>query len=535
MNLQNAITAFRNCISDEFVETDDNALAQYAMGMYTGTQKILAIIKPANTEEVKQCVQIANEYNIPLYPVSKGCNWGYGSKVPVTDNNIVIDLRRLDKITDFNEEFGYVTVEPGVSLGQLYQFLRDKKSQLLISTTGGSVASSLIGNTMERGIATGPYAERLAHVCGFEVVLPDGKIIQTGFRRFGEDVSGKVFKWGVGPYVDGLFTQSNLGIVTSMTMWLMAIPEYFHIVYYEAGDAEKYYKLVDELHDMSSSGLVRPTLTMFNNFRVLSTLRQYPWDNLAELDKLSSWDKINKVLEYTNANMGIKLWTGEICVRGVSKEHATVQSNAIKERITEFADNVYVFEISKSEMLDILEGRKNLPVESPQDVVKGYLIGKYLGMPVDTPINQCYWRKKTPIPAPMDPDRDKCGMIWICPIVPFNGSYTKKAISLIEEITVKYSYEPAISMQCMSERSIHIIASIAWDREVPGEDENAIRYYNEMHDVLHKEGFYFYRETTYSMVNRQGTLTDYDTFLINIKKAIDPKNILAPGRYIKNI
>lgn len=526
-----AISAFLDLLTEKNVLTDNATLNAYGKGMYTSNQKILAVLKPANISEVQQCVKIANQYKIPLYPVSNGRNWGYGSKVPVTDNNMVIDLSRMNNITDYNEEFGYVTVEPGVSLGQLYKFLREKKSRLLMSTTGGSIGSSLIGNTVERGIATGPNAERAAHVCGFEVVLPEGVTINTGFRRFGNNITSKVFKWGVGPYVDGIFTQSNLGIVTSLTMWLIPMPEYFHIVYYQASDANKYYTLVDKLHDMSATGLVRPTLTMFNNFRVLTTLKQYPWQHEKEIEKLSGKAQVDKVLEYTNEGGHVKLWTGEVCVRGANKEHASIQSQIIKDAISPFADDVVIFEMAKDDMLKILDGETKLSYNTPQDVIKSYLIGKYLGIPTDTPINQSYWRKKEPIPQSMDPDRDNCGMIWICPIVPFNGSHSKKVIDIIESITVKYGFEPAITMQCMSERSIHIIASLAWDREIDGEDEKALTCYTELHHELHKEGYYFYRETTYTMGKVQ-TEDAYNTFLSALKKSLDPNNILAPGRYI---
>jgi 4-cresol dehydrogenase (hydroxylating) len=134
----------------------------------------------------------------------------------------------------------------------------------------------------------------------------------------------------------------------------------------------------------------------------------------------------------------------------------------------------------------------------------------------------------------MNPDKDKCGMIWMCPTVPFDGANVKKAIDMIEAIIIKYGFEPAISMQCTSERSVHLIASIAWDRQVAGEDEKAEQCYDELHIALHEQGYYFYRETTHAMasqiVDQDNTLDD---FLKGLKRAVDPNNVLAPGRYIK--
>lgn len=533
MNLESALAAIKKIIGDDFVQTNNNILEQSATTTYTTDQKICAIILPGSKEELQECVKTANQFKVPLYPTSTGRNWGYGAKVPVTENSILVDLSRLNRILDYNEEMGYVTVEPGVTQGQLFRFLREKKSELIVSTTGGSIESSLIGNVLERGVGTGPYAERLSSVCGFEVVLPDGKIVGTGFRRFGDELASKTFKWGVGPYVDGIFTQSNLGIVTSMTMWLLPCPEHFQLVFYQCDNAQQYYKLLDEVQVLSVNGIIRPTISMFNNYRVISNLTQYPFEHEKELALLSLTDKTKKIKEYAKMDLA-KLWTGEISVRGMSKEHADMQSGIIMQRIKPFVDNITVFEVSKEEMLNILNNEAQKPITGTgQELIRNILIRKYLGIPEDNPIRQAYWRKKTPIPADMNPDRDKCGLVWFCPIVPFRGKYADEAVSMIEELSHKYGYEPAISMQCMSERAIHIIASIAWDREVPGEDEKALACYMEVHDKLEEKGYYFYRETTYSMKHREPHSKNYNEFLASIKKALDPANILAPGRYIK--
>jgi len=76
--------------------------------------------------------------------------------------------------------------------------------------------------------------------CGLEVVLPSGELIRTGMgaspgssmtsergsRR--DQESGQkcwlLFNYGFGPYNDGIFTQSTLGIVVTMGMWLMPNP-----------------------------------------------------------------------------------------------------------------------------------------------------------------------------------------------------------------------------------------------------------------------------------------------------------------------
>jgi 4-cresol dehydrogenase (hydroxylating) len=41
------------------------------------------------------------------------------------------------------------------------------------------------------------------------------------------DKAWQVFKWGYGPTLDGMFTQSNYGICTKMGFWLMPKPPVF--------------------------------------------------------------------------------------------------------------------------------------------------------------------------------------------------------------------------------------------------------------------------------------------------------------------
>ena len=58
----------------------------------------------------------------PVYPISSGKNWGYGSRARCA-TRVLLDLGRMNRILDFNEELAYVTIEPGVTQRQLYDFL----------------------------------------------------------------------------------------------------------------------------------------------------------------------------------------------------------------------------------------------------------------------------------------------------------------------------------------------------------------------------------------------------------------------------
>src|SRR5690606_38651079 len=120
------------------------------------------IVRPATTAEVQECLRVAQRHGVPVYPVSTGRNWGYGSSAPASDGNVILDLRRMNRIVDFDEALGYVTLEPGVTQQQLYDFLAQRGSALWMDATGAGPDSSIIGNTLERGFGHTPYGDHFA-------------------------------------------------------------------------------------------------------------------------------------------------------------------------------------------------------------------------------------------------------------------------------------------------------------------------------------------------------------------------------------
>src|SRR5690606_8149419 len=84
---------------------------------------------------------------------------------------------------------------------------------------------SVLGNALERGVGLSPLGDHWGAHCGLEVVLADGSIVRTGMGALPNAATWQQYPYGFGPYVDGLFSQSNLGIVTKMGVWLLPEPE----------------------------------------------------------------------------------------------------------------------------------------------------------------------------------------------------------------------------------------------------------------------------------------------------------------------
>ena len=175
-------------------------------------------------KQVQAILAVANRYRLPLWPVSTGHNMGYGMATPASSGQMILDLKRMNRIIDFDAELGTILVEPGVTYQQIHDYIEanDLPYWLDVPTVGPIV--SMVGNTLERGVGYTPYGDHFFMQCGMEVVLADGTILQTGMGSIANGNTWQAFKWGYGPYLDGIFTQSNFGVVVKMGMWLMPRP-----------------------------------------------------------------------------------------------------------------------------------------------------------------------------------------------------------------------------------------------------------------------------------------------------------------------
>jgi 4-cresol dehydrogenase (hydroxylating) flavoprotein subunit len=531
-NLTRALEEWRKVVGPEHVLTDPAALSAAETATFSTSNRIPAIVRPGSREEVRACVRVANEQRTPIYPVSTGKNWGYGSRVPAQDGCVLMELRRLDRITGYDEKLAYVTVEPGVTFRGLHEFLLARNSNLMLSVTGSTPDSSPVGNGLERGAGSGPYADRAAHVCGFEVVLPSGDVVHTGFGRFPGAETTKLHRWGVGPYLDGLFAQSNLGIVTEMTMWLAPRPDYFQSCFFGIDDDSRLEGLVDALQTLMLRGVFRAGLTVRNDFNVLCRMQQYPWEALGGATPMPPG-----LLERMRKGFWRDAWWSSLWVGWAELHHASREQGLAVRRIIEEALADKVDRLAFVDEAGV--GFSRWDEGGDREVAAGYFgpdgreDGTGLGVPGDENLRSAYWRKKSPIPDDMDPDRDNCGVMFCVPTVPFEGRHVRAALDIVEETLSRHAFEPILIVGCIFERVVYLNVDITYDRDVAGEDERALGCHDEMLGRLIESGYLPYRLG----IQSAGLLPDPDDdtgrLLGALKKTFDPHNILAPGRYGK--
>ena len=524
---QSVLLAWERVLGREHVVTAVSKLNEAATATFFSDQRIPAILYPKDRKELQECLRIASGHGIPVYPISTGKNWGYGSRVPASSGCVLIDLRRMNQILDFHEDLAYVTIEPGVTQQQLWDFLREKRSKLWIDATGSSPDCSLIGNTIERGFGHTPYGDHASNVCGFEVVLPNGDALETGYSRFANASAAPVYRPGLGPSVDGLFLQSNFGVVTRMTLWLMPAPEYFQAFFFRCDRDDGLSKIIDALRPLRLSGTLRSAIHVGNDYKVLSGIQQYPWDATGGATPLQP-----AVMRQLRKKMHFGAWNGSGGLYGTRAQVAEAR-RLLKQSLKGAVDQMQFLDASRlafaSRMAGPFHALSRWDLRRTLELVRP-LFGLMQGVPTDQPLASSYWRKRNPPPAKMDPDRDACGLMWYSPVAPAEGTHAVAIAEISSSILLKHGFEPLLSITLNTDRSLICVISLTYDREIPGEDERARQCCRELETELTAKGYLPYRLGIQSMDQMNGGGA-HSRLLGAIKKFVDPANILAPGRY----
>ncbi|HEY4361364.1 MAG TPA: FAD-binding oxidoreductase [Bryobacteraceae bacterium] len=524
---QAAVREWTAILGSDHLITEASRLQAASTATFAIDRHVPAILRPADREQVQRLLCIASRFRIPVYPVSSGKNWGYGSGVPASDGCVLLDLSRMNRIVDFHEELGYVTLEPGVTQKQLIEFLRLRKSRLWMDGTGSSPECSLIGNTLERGFGHTPYGDHFGNVCGFEVVLGNGEVLETGGARFPHSASAPVYRWGLGPSLDGLFAQSNLGVVTRMTFWLMPAPEYFQAFFFRCDREDALPGIIDSLRRLRMGGTLRSAMHIANDYKVLGGLQQYPWKETNEATPLQP-----EQMRAFRQRLNFGAWNGSGGLYGTRAQVAEARRllrRELSDKVNrlQFLDDRRLALASRFSGLFSLVSRWDL--SRALELVRP-VYGLMKGEPTSQPLASTYWRKRTRPPSTMDPDRDGCGLLWCAPVAPAEGGHAKALATLASEILLRHGFEPMLSITLITDRALICVVSITYDRDTPGEDQRALFCYDELQDQLARKNYVPYRLGIQSM-RQMDARGSYGKFLGAIKSAADPAGILSPGRY----
>lgn len=543
MDIDKLIGTLKDIVGVDYVIVNDDQLSPYNQGTFPNKHLNALVVKPKNNTEIILILDAIRNYNAEqnlaenktaVYTVSSGKNWGYSAQEPSFDNAILLKLSRMNIIEEYDNKQGTVTVSAGVTQQELYNFLQEQGGDFWMDATGASPKCSIIGNTLERGFGHTPSGDHFAQVCSFEIILADGSIIHTGFKQFSKNgvtpVAANCYKWGIGPYADGLFTQSNFGIVTKMTVWLMPKPEHFEAFFISINDNNKLPVLIDALQPLKLNGVIKSAAHIGNDHKAIQALSFYPWKKtngqvpLPDIIK----DKLKK-------QFMVSTWSVSGAFYG-SKAEVRVWKRILKEALNNVADDIkFIDEFTLNlamKMKPVLSFFTGIDFNTNIPLLEKVFRLKQ-GIPTNYFIPSSYWRKKTPplLTNSIDPTKDNVGLLWLAPIAPIDGRHVKIMSDIIHDIQIKYGYEPGLSITLLTERSLDCVISLVYDRDIEGEDAKALACHDELFEILTDKGYFPYRLSSHA----HDAYGKIDSSLIpqlkKIKSALDEGNILSPNKY----
>jgi FAD/FMN-containing dehydrogenase len=211
------IEKFRTIVGQRQALTDASDVAPYVTeerNLFHGRTPL--VLRPGSTAEVAAICKLASEHKIALVP--QGGNTGLvGGQTP-HNGEVVVSLKRLDKIREVDTASNTMTCEAGVVL-QVAQQKAAEVDRLFPLSLGAEGSCTIGGNlsTNAGGTAALAYGVAREMALGLEVVLADGRVL-NGLSKLKKDNTGYDLR--------NLFigAEGTLGIITAATLKLFPKP-----------------------------------------------------------------------------------------------------------------------------------------------------------------------------------------------------------------------------------------------------------------------------------------------------------------------
>lgn len=533
-----ALAELKSCVGDEHVKHLPADLDIAAKATIPHPKRPAAVVYPGTSDEVAAVVKIAGRHQIPLWPCSRGRNWGYGSATPVLENTVVLHLERLDRIIEVNEELAYALLEPGVTYRQLREHLDRHHPGLWCDCTDGTPGGSVIGNALDRGLGTTPYADHFGTLCGLEVVLPSGEFVRTGGGPH-DCKTWNTHKWGVGPYLEGLFSQSNFGVVTKAGVWLMPKPDAFASFTFDLARDEDLPRIVDIIRELALKNIITSAVHLINDIVALSVVTQYPPSLLDTHSRLP-----DEVRAGMRKRYGVAGWSFGGGIQG-TRASVRAAKHELRARLNPLGRLVFLDDTAMKGVEMLIRWRKwsllagpidwavrSFAGKSPEMLEAGPHIHSVLkGIPSDYFVRHAYFKSRKPKPAVSDPDRDDIGLIWFAPIAPMTGAHVEQVMGLCKPLFERHEFDFYAALLVQNPRSMIVLMSIFFLKEDLAEVERATRLYETLSVATIGAGYQTYRMGTNGMDRLRLSEHAVNTLMNTMKNTLDPNNIFAPGKY----
>jgi len=490
----------------------------------SGFERVIPLsIEPETEAQVLEVVRLANRHRIPLYPVSLGKNWGLGSRLPIQDGCVLVALHRMNRIREVNDHFGYAVIEPGVTQQQLADHLEASGSPFLLDVTGSGAATSVLGNALERGVAYNTL--RYESLRGLEVVLGRGELLRTGFGHYESSQLTHLFPSGIGPALDGLFIQSNFGIVTAAAIRLLKKPARLETFLMSLRDEALFPRLIDRLQELKRDRVLTSVVHVGNRRRTEITLAPL-------------------IYEYYRAR-------GESITRKMAGQILDAQLKGPWSAVGNLMGPTSLVRAAKRELKLALGGLGTLRFMTPRTMKRLMGLTELLGMrkqraflaasstlfqltrgiPGDGTLRSIYWPVANRNDRYQNPDEGNAGILFCAPVIPMRGQEALEAVRLVREEGAAHGFDPAMTLNTLQDQTLEGVISIDFRRDDSSMTDRAHRCMRALNQRFLGHGFTPYR---IDIQNMPLMLDPNDPFwwtVRELKTVLDPNHIIAPRKF----
>ncbi|MFT4172911.1 MAG: FAD-binding protein [Rhodocyclaceae bacterium] len=522
---------------DFSVDAGDAARAAHNVTAHDSA--VVGIVRPRSVDQVRTLVSLARAARMPLYPVSTGFNWGYGSRSPARANCVLVELAAMNAIRnagDISTANPVALIEPGVTQGQLADFLADQVPEVYFNVTGSARETSVLGASLDRGV--GYFGPRRDDVFGLEVVTGTGQLLYTGMRRLGDDSPvAACHPYGLGPQLDGLFFQGNFGIVTSACIRLRPRQARHVAVSIGIPREEDLPGVIDTLAHLKRSGALPAVTHIGNRARTHATLHESVARFLVDECGVSPAAS-GKEADAALTRVAPHPWTG---LAGLAGTHAQVRASVSalrhalggRAQVRVVTDALLDLAISMRGLLKHVPPLRALVAAA---AATKPLHGLATGIPSSIAVRNLMLKFGSPADAPVGTlDGSRCGLLYISPVLPLRGDASVAVLRRLDAVAQRFGHTLYITLNIETDLTQVAVINLLFDAS----DAAATQLAHDCADALladiEAQGLSVYRARADMMAHitadSRGHSTVFWDHVAELKRVFDPLDIIAPGRY----
>ncbi|WP_028876901.1 FAD-binding oxidoreductase [Teredinibacter turnerae] len=517
------ITEARNALGAEFVL--EKALAQAFEQCVSGhSRRIAAVVQARDIPQIRIVLQLCKKFELGLYPISQGKNWGMGSRLPVQNGCVVLDLSGMSKIAHIDPVFGTITLEPGVTQQQVYEHLLQENLPFYMDVTGSSRESSVIGNLLERGVAYNTL--RVDQLVQLEVMLADGSIVKTGFGEAPNSLVSHLYPHGLGPNLTGLFLQSNFGIVISATLTLLPKQESHFVFIANIRETRMVANVIDDLRLLLQQKILDCVVHVGNHKRREITLAPLVFEAAKKYGVTLTRGECEGLVNRTSRGD----WSAVGVIAG-NRHCVKAHKKIVQKTLGAYGKVGWLtaekLRIAKNAMRLIGLKRQLIFLEAVTP-----LLGYALGKPSSEALRSAYWPFCNEQANWQNPDfPSDGGLIFCTPLLPMCSSAIEKFHQITQDFERTYLVKFAITLNTMNRSCIEAVISLEFDRQNADTVQRTKTIMTNLLEQCAAEGFLPYRLDIDSYRKFCNNHTELSRTSQRIKQLLDPDGIIAPGRY----